>query len=177
IQDCNTILFNSAKELKEMAVNTYTNDSLIFNTLNLEGRICNGVKVTDFGITDFGYLYDDFEYDNIIYVDSLSEYAILNPLGIRGEIDFSCGVKTRAFVGYEGSPNPLDADAFNEYGKSDIVVIFPRYGIRYHDINCRYVVNYRYSDEFMLEVEYYEAIMRGYTPCLVCKGGFDEENS
>ena len=81
----------------------------------------------------------------------------------------------RGFTGAERKEKPLSEEDFTEYEKSRPVVVFPKYGIRYHAKTCRYVKQEYEGQEYRLEMELEDAELKGYTPCLVCRGGGDEQ--
>lgn len=64
---------------------------------------------------------------------------------------------------------PLDEADFQTGGASQDVIIFPRYGTRYHRRTCFYVAE-RYKGEYSREMEEEDAVRKGYLPCKICGG-------
>ena len=64
---------------------------------------------------------------------------------------------------------PLDEVDFQTGGASQDVILFPRYGTRYHRRTCFYVAE-RYKGEYSREMEEEDAVRKGYLPCKICGG-------
>lgn len=103
-------------------------------------------------------------------IDESNTYEVDYPFGIGGRIDFDFGLLIRGYNGAYQHSDTLSESDFEEYEKSEIVVIFPHYGIRFHKDGCRYLKQDFYGDEYKVEIEKNDAINKGYTACLVCGG-------
>ena len=128
-------------------------------------------KGKGYKVLDFDYLYSDGMTEDLISLDSLKEFKVENPIGILGEIKFKLNILSRGYTGYEDDSGPLDYEEFCDSEESEIVIIFPKYGIRFHTKGCRYVQQEYEGEEVKLEMEKRDAELKGYTPCLVCGGG------
>jgi len=122
-------------------------------------------------ILDFGYLYSDGYMDDLISMCAGTELKAEYPFGISGKIDFRMKVLSRGFTGSLQDSGTLNESDFMDGSGSVRVVIFPKYGERFHRPGCRYVKQDYYGEEVKLEMEEKDAVMKGYTPCLICGGG------
>ena len=121
-------------------------------------------------------MYSDANIDDLIGINSRSVFTVKNPIGIYGEIEFTQGLLFRGFTGAEQREKPLSEKDFTEYEKSQPVVVFPKYGTRYHIKTCRYVRQEYEGEEYKLEMELEDAKLKGYTACMVCRGGENEQD-
>jgi hypothetical protein len=80
-------------------------------------------------------------------------------------------VLSRAFTGSVRRSGTLSAEEFQDGSGSNKVIIFPKYGERFHSAGCRYVKQDFKGEEVKLEMEQKDAELKGYTPCLICGGG------
>ena len=101
----------------------------------------------DFNITGFRYLYRRGEMTDLISVEGEAEFNVVNAIGIDGKINFEESLLTRGFTGTLNMGQPLDEVDFQTGGASQDVIIFPRYGTRYHRRTCFYVAE-RYKGEY-----------------------------
>lgn len=122
-------------------------------------------------VTDFDYLYSDMGIDDLIAIRAVSELKVEYPFGISGKIRFRMGVLSRAFTGSLMRSGTLKEEDFRDGPASHKVVIFPKYGERFHSAGCRYVKQDFAGEEVKLEMEQKDAELKGYTPCLICGGG------
>lgn len=170
ISSCNSIVYNESIELRDISLDSLKYGKISnLNIITLKNNI-NDSRTSDFKIKEFRNDYFDGDLDHLISIESKAKFYILNPLDIDSRVEFDSCVVARAFVGKYEDEEPLPLSRFLSDEKSQEVVIFPRYGIRYHKSSCRYVTQYRYDKEYMESLEMYEAQLRGYTPCLVCGG-------
>ena len=169
---CENIGFVTAAEARDISLARIS----LCAEKNIEKRVCEeNPRLTDFRVTNLDYLYSDGNIDDLIGINSKSVFTVENPIGIYGQIEFTEGLLLRGFTGAERKEEPLSEEDFTEYEKSRPVVVFPKYGIRYHAKTCRYVKQEYEGQEYRLEMELEDAKLKGYTPCLVCKGGGDEQ--
>ena len=114
------------------------------------------------------------DIDDLIGVQSEAVFKVENPIGIHGKISFTQKILTRAFTGTLQDAEPLPESEFKRNAKSVRIVIFPKYGERYHVKSCYYVKRYDEGEAYKLEMERDDAAAKGYTPCKVCRGGENE---
>ena len=168
---CENIGFVTAAEARDISLAKIS----LCTEKNIETSIyAENPRLTDFEVTNLDYLYSDGNIDDLIGINSRSLFTVKNPIGIYGQIEFTQGLLFRGFTGAERKESTLDEKDFTEYDQSKPVVFFPKYGIRYHKETCRYVKQEYEGNECRLEMELEDAKLKGYTPCLVCRGGEDE---
>ena len=168
---CENIGFVTSAEARDISLAEIS----LCTEKNIEKRVCEeNPRLTDFRVTNMDYLFSDGNIDDLIGIDTRSIFNVDNPVGIHGQIEFTQGLLFRGFTGACRREEPLSESEFTEYKKSQPVVVFPKYGIRYHTKDCRYVKQEYEGQEYRLEMEMEDAKLKGYTPCLICKGGGDE---
>lgn len=170
---CENIGFVSAAEIKEIDLTAYKVERTypLAKTMLKESVLEENPKLTNFKITKFRYRYSAKDIDDLIGVQSEAIFKVENPIGIRGKISFAQGILTRAFTGTLQDAEPLPESEFKRNANSMKVVIFPKYGERYHVKGCYYVKRYAEDETYKLEMEKDDAAAKGYTPCKVCRGG------
>jgi hypothetical protein len=122
-------------------------------------------------VRDFDYLYSDGGIDDLISLSVETDLKAEYPFGISGKIRFRMDVLSRAFTGSVRRSGTLSAEEFQDGSGSNKVIIFPKYGERFHSAGCRYVKQDFKGEEVKLEMEKKDAELKGYTPCLICGGG------
>ncbi|MGN0735414.1 MAG: hypothetical protein ACI4LP_06350 [Anaerovoracaceae bacterium] len=168
---CENIGFVTALEARDISLSSVS----LCTEKNIEKRVCEeNPQLTDFRITNLDYLYSDGNIDDLIGINSRSIFTVENPIGIYGQIEFTEGLLLRGFTGAERREEPLSEEDFTDYEKSQPVVVFPRYGIRYHVKTCRYVRQEYDGQEYRMEMELEDAKLKGYTACMICGGGENE---
>ncbi len=168
---CENIGFVTAAEARDISLAKVS----LCTEKNIEKRVCEeNPRLTDFRITNLDYLYSDGNIDDLIGINSRSIFTVENPIGIYGQIEFTEGLLLRGFTGAERREEPLSEEDFTDYEKSQPVVVFPRYGIRYHVKTCRYVRQEYDGQEYRMEMELEDAKLKGYTACMICGGGENE---
>lgn len=168
---CENIGFVTALEARDISLSSVS----LCTEKNIEKRVCEeNPRLTDFRITNLDYLYSDGNIDDLIGINSRSIFTVENPIGIYGQIEFTEGLLLRGFTGAERREEPLSEEDFTDYEKSQPVVVFPRYGIRYHVKTCRYVRQEYDGQEYRMEMELEDAKLKGYTACMICGGGENE---
>ena len=169
---CENIGFVTSAEARDISLAKIS----LCTEKNIEERVYEeNPELTDFCITNLDYLYRDGNIDDLTGINSKSLFTVKNPVGIGGQIEFTQGLLFRVFTGAERSEGPLSEKDFTEYEESKPVVVFPKYGIRFHVKTCRYVRQEYDGQEYRIEMELEDAKLKGYTPCIVCKGGVDEQ--
>ncbi len=168
---CENIGFVTAAEARDISLASVS----LCAEKNIEKRVCEeNPRLTDFRITNLDYLYSDGNIDDLIGINSISIFTVDNPAGIYGQIEFTQGLLLRGFTGACRGEEPLSEEDFTGYEKSQPVIVFPKYGIRYHVKTCRYVEREYDGQEYRLEMELEDAKLKGYTACLICGGGENE---
>lgn len=124
----------------------------------------------NYRVKDFDYLFTDKGIEDLISLDSEENFRVENPIGVNGRIEVDMRIMLRGFTGAEQYSQTLTEEDFHE-GGSCIVVVFPKYGKRFHSKECRYSIKSYSGDEVKLEMQKRDAELKGYTPCLVCNGG------
>lgn len=118
----------------------------------------------------FRYLYSENGTDDLISIKARADFRIEYPFDILGKIDFRMEVMSRAFTGAERHSDTLKEEDFQDGSGSKKVIIFPKYGEKYHSTGCRYVKQEYAGEEVKLEMEQKDAELKGYLPCLICGG-------
>ncbi len=169
---CESISFFTALETHDIDVGISSKINSITLCKKIENRIRDELPaVSDFQVKKVRCYYSENNITDLISFTSVTNFEVNNIIGIDGKINFEEKLLTRAFTGTLQTASPLDESAFTNGGASVTVVVFPRYGIRYHVSSCRYVTNAQATEEHRLEMEQEDAKRKGYTPCLVCGGG------
>lgn len=173
---CENIGFVSEAEIKEIDLTAYKVEKTypLAKTMLKESVLAENPRLTNFKITKFRYRYSEEDIDDLIGVRSEAVFKVENPIGIRGKISFTQGILTRAFTGALQNAESLPESEFKRSAKSVKVVVFPKYGVRYHTESCYYVKRHGEDEAYRLEMEKDDAAAKGYTPCKVCRGGENE---
>lgn len=176
---CEGIGFTTAQEVKDIDLKAYSlpavyplGKSAIKNSVLDENE-----RLTDFKVTMFKYRYTDNEIQDLIGVQTKSIFSVENPIGINGKITFTQGLLTRAYTGALQDAEPLSVSEFEKDADSVTVVIFPKYGLRFHVPSCYNVTKEYEGNEYRLKMERDDAIAKGYTPCMTCGGGVNSKSS
>lgn len=175
---CENICFATAEELHEISLASYweqTENVLPVYDFIVERRVReDNPRLTKFKVTNLDYLYSDGNIDDLIGISTRADFKTEHPLGINGGIGFEQEIIARGFTGTRQRGRPLNEAEFQQSGISRTVVVFPKFGIRYHIPGCRYVRQEYEGEECRLEMEAEDAERKGYTPCQVC-GGLSNE--
>jgi len=175
---CENICFVTAREMRDMSIKAYWEQSEamlpLYDFIIEESVYEANPKLTEFRVKNLDYLYSDGNIDDLIGISTRADFTVENPLGIYGEIVFDQEILCRGFTGARQEGRPLTEAEFQQGGTSRTIVIFPKYGVRYHVPACRYVKQEYEGEEYRLEMEEEDARRKGYTPCLVCGGGNNE---
>ena len=145
--------------------------SLIYDMDMKAPQILTNPGREGYRVLDFDYLYSDGRTEDLISLDSRSDFEVKNPIGILGRIEFRLNILSRGYTGALQHSGKLTEEEFSDGSGSCKVVIFPKYGIRFHAEGCRYVKMDFRGEEIKIEIEKRDAELKGYTPCLVCGGG------
>lgn len=170
---CENIGFVTAAEVKDIDIAAYhvENTYLTAKTAIENSVTDENPKLSKFSVKKFKYRYTAGGIDDLIAVHTQADFKVENPIGILGEITFTQKLLTRGFTGTLQDGEPLSAEAFMSAEPSVEVVIFPKYGKKYHAESCRYVTQNYTGDTYKLKMQKSDAEAKGYTACSVCKGG------
>ena len=124
-----------------------------------------------YDIRNFRYMFSKHGIDDLILIDTETTMKVRDPVGISGRIVFRMKVLSRARTGRTDKSGPIAEEDFMGREGSREVIIFPKYGYRYHVKTCRYAVQEYAGEEVKLVMQLRDAELKGYTPCLVCGGG------
>ena len=133
--------------------------------------ILTDVRDESYDLKHFRYLFSYKGIDDLILIDTETTSRVTDPIGIKGRIVFRMKILSRARTGKTETSEPLPGEEFMGKERSVEVVIFPKYGYRYHVKNCRYVVQEYAGEEVKLIMQLRDAELKGYTPCMICGGG------
>lgn len=165
---CENICFLTAESMMEMDLEAYKPQ----NTVSLCNETENKVRKenpVNFRLTGFRYLYNSGKITDLISIEGNAQFNVVNVIGIDGKIDFTYRLMTRGFTGTIARGDPLEVADFLSSEPSVTVVVFPRYGKRYHIKKCYYVTQ-RYKDGYSIEMEQEDAARKGFSPCRICGG-------
>ena len=156
IAECDNVVFEECRIIHRLDMNA--------------PEIFPDPKSSEYKVKDFDYLYSENGIDDLIGITAGADFKIEYPFDILGKIDFRMDVLSRAFTGAVRHSDTLDPEAFQDGSESKKVIIFPKYGEKYHCMECRYVKQEYEGEEVKLEMEQKDAELKGYTPCLICGG-------
>lgn len=134
-------------------------------------RLMENISVDDtdtlstFGITEFDYLYSDFDVDDLIHITLSYKLNFRLPINYINEIQITQSVLMRAWTGSTDTGRPMPYDFMEKPLESNKVYVFPRAGERYHARTCSFVVN-----EPTMEI-LSNAVKRQYEACQLCEAG------
>ena len=165
---CENICFSTAEEVLTMSLEAYKYRDSVSLCNKTESRISEENPV-DFRITRFKYLYNGSGMTDLIAVEGKADFNVVNAIGIDGRITFEEKLLTRGFTGMLNMGKCLDEDDFHQNKSTYKVVVFPKYGIKYHRKTCRYVTEI-YKNEYRQEMEKEDAVRKKYSPCKICGG-------
>lgn len=165
---CENICFITAEEVLKADLEIYKITNSVSLCNEIEDRVFDETSV-DFKIKRLRYLYDGGDMTDLISVEGGAELSVKNAVGINAKIDFTEKLLTRAFTGVITPGKRLGEEEFHQGSGSCQVIVFPKYGMRYHSKACRYVK--RIDDtECKKVMEKEDAKRQGYTPCKTCGG-------
>lgn len=172
IAACETIGFVTSCQLKKHLII----ENSLFNTVSL----CTGLEaeivdqcpqITDFKIKAVRGGYRSGEIYDLVSITTETSFQVFSSAGIGGEAVFEEKLMARAFTGSVQDASPLNEAAFTQGGSSRQVIIYPKYGERFHKSSCKIVQQQSLDGNsgWMMDAE--EANRQGFSPCQVCGGG------
>lgn len=169
---CENIGHLTALEIKAADLQAFHKLQAVSLCNQIEERVREDCeKLTDFQVTNVNYLFKGTHTYDLIGVTTQARFTVQNPIGLHGEIQFKEKLLSRGFTGALQDASPLEEAAFHENGNSTAVVVFPKYGMRYHIPSCTVVASESKRQNQGLEMSGEDAKRKGYTPCLICGGG------
>lgn len=165
---CENICFSTAQDVIKMDLEAYKYKNSVSLCKETEERIKEENPV-DFRVTRFSYLYSSGGMTDLIAFEAEADFNVVNAVVRDAKISFEEKLLTRGFTGTLNIGKNLDEAEFKQNRPTCKVVIFPKYGNRYHSKTCRYV-NEIYKNEYKQEIEKEEAAKRRYLPCKICGG-------
>lgn len=171
ISVCEGITFSVTKEFRTLSIEK----GITRRTTIPQARIYTKVLKDNFRLRNFQIKYFNDSYsengiEDMLMIKTRSRLRVNHPLGIDGKIAFDFNFIARNYTGKKEEGKPLGEEAFKENADSHKVIIFPKYGIRFHRENCFYVTKKYKNEGNKTEMEREDAIRRGYSPCKVCGG-------
>ena len=169
---CETIGYVMSRELKENLLF----DAGILNHVSLCRTIEDGVisqhpNVSDFRVKRVRQNVQNGNMTDLITVSAEAKFHVILPLHIGGRMQFEQKLMARAFTGAQQDSLPLAADGFMQGGNAADVLIYPKYGERFHVESCTIVQQQMKSGNPGWEMDRKEAELWEYTPCEICRGG------
>lgn len=163
------ICFITAEKVLETDMKAYKNKYTASLCSELEKEVSENVPA-DFRTVKFRYLFTRGGVSDLIELKTSGTFRVTNIIGINGKIRFEEQLLTRGFTGARNDGKGLSREEFMKPGAACEVLIFPRYGIRYHSPGCVYVRNRDEDDGRVMSIQKEDARRKGYTPCNVCGG-------
>ncbi|MCI6011579.1 MAG: hypothetical protein PUK54_09515 [Firmicutes bacterium] len=176
ISICQMISFVTACEMKD--INLYYRSYM--DTVSLCRKIEKSVRneceaLTDFKVKNVRRHIPAGGMDDLTGITAEAKFTVHNPAGIHGEIVFTEKLLTRRFAGTLRDAVPLDEEAFTSGGVSQKVLVYLRYGEKYHSASCSVVKREAEEKNEAAEMQLEDAVRKGYTACRLCGGGGSSE--
>lgn len=173
IAACETIGFAASCGLKKAA---FLNQNTIVNTVSLCSEIETRVDNQWPNLTQFKVriVRKDFEsggIEELTSVSSAARFHVLHTSGIGGDAEFTSKLMARTFTGTLQDASPLDTEAFTQGGTARNVLVYPKYGERYHTETCSIVKQQNEAENPGWNMDLEEAVRQNYTACMLCGGG------
>ncbi len=168
ISSCENICFITAEEMLDINLGAYKFNDYVSLCNDMEKRIVKDCA-EDFKVTGFKYLYNRGRMTDLIAFEAKAKFTVTNAIGAGGEIEFEEKLLTRGFTGNLADGEALDESEFYSDIPSCEVIVFPKYGMRYHRKGCKYVKQNE-NTEYKMKMEREDAKLKGYTPCKACGG-------
>lgn len=172
IASCEAIGFVTSCQMKKHLLV----DGSIFNTVSLcrslEAEVSEECpQVTDFHIKSVRSGYQSGSVDDLISITTETSFQVISSVGIGGGVIFKEKLMARAFTGSLQTSAPLEETAFTQGGSAKNVIIYPKYGERFHKEACGIVQQQKEDGNAGWTMDYEEAKRQGFTPCQICGGG------
>ena len=169
---CETIGFLTSWQMKEHLI--FSNITL--NTVSLCTSLEKAVQeecpqVTDFHIKAVRGSFQSGNVYDLMSITTETSFQISSGVGIGGQTVFEEKLMARAFTGARQDASPLEPAAFTQGGGALDVVIYPKYGERFHKLSCAIVQQQKEDGNMGWTMDVEEARRQGFTACQICGGG------
>ncbi len=172
IAACETIGFASSCQLKKHLLSESSNLNTVSLCRSLEAEVAEQCpQLGDFHIKSVRSGYRSGGVEDLISLTAEASFRVFYASGIGGQVMFEEKLMARAFTGSLQDASPLDAAAFMQGGTSHDVVIYPKYGERFHKTACGIVQQQKEDGNAGWTMDLEEAESQGFTPCQLCGGG------
>lgn len=131
-------------------------------------------QLTDFKVTNVESITFSEDEQPYALVVARGRFSVNNPIGIDGRITFTEQLLLRPMIGSYKNGTKLFEEDFLSSHRSKKVIVFPKYGEKYHTKDCYYVKREMNNAVCKLEMEKVDAGLKGYEPCLVCGGAAND---
>ena len=170
ISICENIVFVSSITINEIDRQAKYDKIGLLTEQTLKHQVLSqNEKINSYNITNVDYLYYSDDIEDLIAIDSSVDFKVVNPIGINGRTTFELGILSRGYTGKEETCPCVPVDEFKTDCKYREVIIFPKYGMKYHTDGC--VILKRYADDDnWIRINSEDAIRKGYEPCKLCGG-------
>lgn len=171
IMICEGICFSTADGLIDIIRNPQENILSVSLCKKIEKKVLSDEsELTNFKVVDADYVAFSEDEQKSIIVKTRGCFTVQNIIGIDGRISFEQTFVARSMAGKDNKGEILTEESFSGGGISTKVVVFPKYGEKYHTKECTYVKRAQKESAVKLEMEKNDAGIKGYKPCLVCGG-------
>ena len=172
IAACETIGYISSCELKRSLLV----ENKIINTVSLCTSIETAMKeecpeVSSFRIRSVRSGIESGGIDDLVTLHTVTDFSVNFAAGINGGLSFDEKLMARLFTGTVQNESPLSAEGFCQGGTSLEVLVYPKYGQRFHREDCTIVKQQTEDGNPGWNMDREEAERKGYTPCIICGGG------
>ena len=172
IAACETIGFAASCQIKKHLLSESSSWNTVSLCRSLEAEVAEQCpQLENFHIKSVRSGYRSGGVDDLISLTTETSFHVFHTSGIGGEAAFEEKLMARAFTGSLQDASPLDAAAFMQGGTSQDVVIYPKYGQRFHKTACGIVRQQKEDGNSGWTMDLEEAKRQGFTPCQICGGG------
>ena len=172
IAACETIGFAASCQLKKHLLSESSNWNTVSLCRSLEAEVAEQCpQLENFQIKSVRTGYRSNGVTDLIGLTTETSFHVFYTSGIGGGVTFEQKLMARAFTGSLQDSSPLDAADFMQGGTSYDVVIYPKYGERFHKTACGIVQQQKEDGNSGWSMDLEEAKRQGFTPCQICGGG------
>ena len=172
IAACESIGFAASCQLKKHLLSYNSNWNTVSLCRSLEAEVAEQCpQLENFHIKSVRSGYRSSGVEDLISLTTETSFHVFHSSGIGGGVTFEEKLMARAFTGSLQDASPLGAAAFMQGGTSHDVVIYPKYGERFHKTACGIVQQQKGDGNSGWSMDLEEAERQGFTPCQICGGG------
>ena len=169
---CETISFAASCQLEKHLLSETSNLNTVSLCRSLEAEAAEQCpQLENFRIKSVRSGYRSGGVEDLISLTTETTFHVFHTSGIGGGVTFEEKLMARAFTGSLQDASPLGAAAFMQGGSSQEVVIYPKYGERFHKTACAIVQQQKEDGNSGWSMDLEEAKRQGFTPCHICRGG------